>query len=297
MTHVKTPEDLLPLTGEVNNLLGDIGSVQAYDFSKANSSYEARVAAVTKIASVCYANPKALNSISLFDRLEAESHGLPSSSYEFVPILIDLQDAVRYKNHIIDITVSSDSYKYGERIDSQYLLTNLRAVIADVGAENSLLFLNTSEEEQQIIRDNFKVFLYNVDLPTRSQMERHRISWQELSRRYVSGKKQPFDFYISEKMTTIESNEFDYYNSAFDTYMKDTFSTKALIDLCINHYNAAITSGVKPEEARRILPQAMMTTVWGAWQPNQLDNFFQLRLDKHAQKEIQQVAQAMKDLL
>ena len=294
MTHVDTPTDLLPLTCEINDLLNaDVGSVQSYDFSKANSSYEARVAAVTKVASVCYANPKALNSISLFNRLEAESHGLPSSSYEFVPVLIPLQFSgmtslqVKFK--------FASCFKYGEQLvidgaESDYLLTNLRALIADVGPEESLKYLNTDPFEQQIIRDNFKVFLFNVDLATRAQMVRHRVSWQELSRRYVSGKKQPFEFYISKKMEDMCSEM-----EADDLFLGIT--TKEIIQGCINLYDTAIASGVKPEEARRILPQAMMTTLWGAFQPSQLDNFLKLRLDKHAQHEINLTAQAMKELI
>ena len=31
-------------------------------------------------------------------------------------------------------------------------------------------------------------------------MVRHRISWQELSRRYVSGKRVTFEFYVSDKL-------------------------------------------------------------------------------------------------
>ena len=51
MTHVDTPADLLPITYDKQSLLSDsIGSVTAYDFSLANTSYESRVAAVTKAA-------------------------------------------------------------------------------------------------------------------------------------------------------------------------------------------------------------------------------------------------------
>lgn len=37
-------------------------------------------------------------------------------------------------------------------------------------------------------------------------------------------------------------------------------------------------------------------TLSGAYQPNQLNNFFKLRLDKSAQYEIRLVAEAMKEL-
>ena len=265
----------------VENILTDgCGSVEEWDFSLANSSYEARVYFVSKVASICYGNPKSLGSISLFDRLQAEAAGLPSSSYEFVPVLITKEQFAK-----VDL---KQCYKFGELVaDEQYLLTNLRALIADVGPEESLKYLNTSPEEIQIIRDNFKVYLFNVDLATRAQMVRHRCSWQELSRRYVSGKKTPFDFYISEKLSGIEHESCDF----------GKYSTEYIIQTCVAHYNYSISIGVKPEEARRILPQAMMTTIWGAFQPTQLANFFALRLHKTAQREIQQTAQAMHDLI
>lgn len=279
----------------INNVLTEgCGSVEEWDFSLANSSYEARVYFVTKVASICYGNPKALSSINLFNRLQAEAAGLPSSSYEFVPVLIDMTNTyVDYttKNPTIRNVKSklSTCIKFGEYV-GKYLLTNLRALIADIGSEESLNYLNTSDEEIQIIRDNFKVFLFNVDLSTRAQMVRHRCSWQELSRRYVSGKKQPFDFYVSEKMQSIISTTAD---DESDIHL----DTNDILDICLNHYMEALEKGVKPEEARRILPQAMMTTIWGAFQPSQLDNFYTLRLDSHAQREIRHVAEAMKELV
>ena len=297
MTHIEIQEDLLPLVGKKEQVLDGItGFVEHYDFSKANSSYESRVQAVTKVASICYGNPKSLGSINLFNRLEAEAAGLPSSSYEFVPVLLDITAATK---KTIFLNVQSACIKYGEFLyekdGSKYLLTNLRALIADVGSEDSLNYLNTSEKEIQIIRDNFKVFLFNVDLPTRAQMVRHRCSWQELSRRYVSGKKTPFEFYISKNMNIDKAK----------TYIssEDTDSILTCVDICkyielgIELYNNALSNGVKPEEARRILPQAMMTTIWGAFQPTQLRNFFTLRLDSHAQREIRSIAEAMKELI
>ena len=284
MSHVEIKEDLLPLIYSKDAILNEsCGSVAHYDFSLANTSYEARVQAVTKVASICYGNPKALGSISLFDRLQAEAAGLPSSSYEFVPILIN-------KVQFAEKDLKS-CWKYGEVV-KEYLLTNLRALIADVGVEESLDYLNTDPEEIQIIRDNFKVFLFNVDLSTRAQMVRHRVSWQELSRRYVSGKKQPFEFYISEKMKNVYDTVGYSEISAGETVGVDD-----IINICISMYDTAIEAGVKPEEARRILPQAMMTTIWGAFQPTQLQNFLTLRLDKSAQKEIRLTAEAIKEAL
>lgn len=298
MTHVELQPDLLPLLGRVDNVLDGIaGFVEHYDFSRANSSYEARVQAVSMVASICYKSPKALGSISLFDRLQAESGGLPSSSYEFIPVLLNSKQAMQIITDYMSVHPEDDVpiIKFGTWLsNNNYLLTNLRALIEMTGPEASLNYLNTSDEEIQIIRDNFKVFLFNVDLSTRAQMVRHRVSWQELSRRYVSGTKSPFEFYRSKKLSTINycpSGMFDRDDDPLE------FNMDGIIEFCVDYYDKAIASGVKPEEARRILPQAMMTQIWGAFQPSQLDNWFKLRLDKHAQLEIRCVAQAMQELI
>ena len=197
--------------------------------------------------------------------------------------------------------------KYGEWIThngKKYLLTNYRAVVndfeqyGDKGIDLRKRF--NTQEECEIIKEHFKVFLFKVDFPTRSQMVRHRISWQELSRRYVSAKRVPFEFYISEKMKGLESEHEDYYMdgmSDFETDFTNTHSTEKLIEMCIEHYYQALMQGVKPQEARRIIPQAAYTQIWGAFMPKQLDNYFKLRLDEHAQWEIRQTAIFMRELL
>ena len=276
-----------PIASKQQVLDGITGFVEYWDFSLANTSYESRVYFISKVASICYQSPKSLGSISLFNRLQAESHGLPSSSYEFIPVLLT--------NEQFQSGDFKQCWKFGEQLDSNYLLTNLRALIEDVGPDESLNYLNTDPVELQIIKDNFKVFLFNVDLSTRAQMVRHRVSWQELSRRYVSGKKLPFSFYVSSKMDDITSS-FTFTNTANHSFSLD-YTTQNLIDACVNHYNTAIDAGIKPEEARRILPQAMMTQIWGAFQPNQLSSYFALRLDSHAQKEIRMVSEAMQELI
>ena len=284
----------MELINKKENMFGDdIAFVEQYDFSQANMSEENRILAITQVASICYQNPKALGSESLYNRLMAESGGLPSSSAEFVPVLIKLNsDQLKTTSKALLVDCIPSIIKFGEilNINSEdYLLTNFRALINDVS--NNLLtkeMLNhfNTEEECKIIKEHFKVFLFKVDLPTRSQMVRHRVSWQELSRRYVSGSRVPFEYYVSEKMRRIYTN--------IDGRL---FETHDLIDICLEHYYRALEQGVKPQEARRIIPQAAYTQIWGAFQPKQLENYFKLRLDKTSQWEIQQIAQAMQELI
>ena len=278
----------------------DIAYVEQWDFSKANLNEENRIKAITTVASICYQNPKAVGSESLYNRLLAESKGLPSSSFEFVPVLIpmDRGSSIKFLWEDNDIP---NVVKYSETIThkgTDYLLTNYRALIYDV--ENKLLdeealkFFNTAEE-CKIIKQHFKVFLYKVDLPTRSQMVRHRISWQELSRRYVSGERVSFEFYVSDKMKNVKQTLWIPIDD--NTQTSQDVSTEDLINVCIRHYEQALKQGVKPQEARRIIPQAAYTQIWGAFQPKQLDNYFKLRLDESSQWEIRQTAIAMKELL
>lgn len=282
---------------EVKNIFGDqIAYGEFWNFSKANLSEEHRIHAITLIASICYQNPKALNSDSLYNRLMAESQGLPSSSFEFVPMLFKYDDLINKLSDENILISDTNMLKYGEKVENgKYLLTNFRAIIYDkekFGIDLTKHF--NTEEECKIIDKHFKVFKAHIDLPTFGQMVRHRVNWQVVSRRYVSGKKMPFEFYISEKMSNVKSGL--YKSIAYDGQIDD-ISTENIINICLEHYYASLEAGVKPEEARRIIPQACYTTAWCAFQPTQLENFFKLRLDSHAQKEIRLFAKAMKSMV
>jgi len=266
---------------EKQNILNDnIGFVENWDFSRANLNEENRILAITQVASICYQNPKALGSESLYNRLMAESMGLPSSSFEFVPVLLDYENP---KHQEILKLEYSNCKKFGEILDDRYLLTNYRALVYDFENDKDKFSFDirtifNTQEECKIIKEYFKVFLFKVDFPTRSQMVRHRISWQELSRRYVSAKRVPFEFYISDKL-------------------KENQKVKDLIKQSEDLYFELLENGVKPQEARRVIPQMGYTQIWGAFMPKQLDNYFKLRLDEHAQWEIRQTAIAMQELL
>ena len=266
---------------EKQNILNDnIGFVENWDFSKANLNEENRILAITQVASICYQNPKALGSESLYNRLMAESMGLPSSSFEFVPVILDYENP---KHQEILKLEYSNCKKFGEILDDRYLLTNYRALVYDFENDKDKFSFDirtifNTQEECNIIKEYFKVFLFKVDFPTRSQMVRHRISWQELSRRYVSAKRVPFEFYVSEKL-------------------KENQKVQDLIKQSEDLYFELLENGVKPQEARRVIPQMGYTQIWGAFMPKQLDNYFKLRLDEHAQWEIRQTAIAMQELL
>lgn len=284
------------LLSKQDNIFNDnIAFVEQWDFSRANLNEANRLNTITQVASICYQNPKAIGSESLYNRLLAESHGLPSSSFEFVPVLLTQKEITElYFNRTIFVSDNNPLTKHGEWVeDRKYLLTNFRAVLyvrETLGVDFTQRF--NTKAECEIIAKHFKVFNYKVDFPTRSQMVRHRLNWQELSRRYVSDSRVPFEFYISDKMKNVKQTLWIPIDD--NTQTSQDVSTEDLIDVCIRHYKQALEQGVKPQEARRIIPQAAYSTIWGAFQPTQLANFFKLRDDSHAQWEIQQTAKAMK---
>jgi thymidylate synthase (FAD) len=284
------------LIARKENIFGDnIAYLESYDFSKANMSNESRLDVITLVASICYQSPKSHGSESLYNRLMAESAGLPSSSFEMVPMLFDYDQLRDDVYALTDVTIEdTNMLKYGERIeDGRYLLTNFRAVVYDF--ENLGIDLRdhfNTETECAIIAKHFKVFKMKVDMPTFGQAVRHRVNWQVLSRRYVSGTRVPFDFYIAKQMKKV-TTYFGYTESGSSSNELDT---EDVIDICISHYKAALEAGVKPQVARGIIPQCAYTVAWCAMQPKQYDSFIKLRSDSHAQWEITQIACAMRDL-
>lgn len=296
-------------TGHVPINRDNIGYVDMYDFSKANMSGESRVKAVTTVASICYQSDKKIGSQDLYDRLRGESIGLPSSSFEFVPILLTtayIDKLGSLRDHVgIDRYDIMDIERFGELVYDEgktYLLTNLRALLSTIEHISRLCTTDTmkqhinafidiynTEDECSIIRNHFYVFKYKVDLNTRSQMVRHRMaSWQELSRRYVSGKKIPFEFYKKPSLNSVGAE-----TNLMQAGVCDVFITHHdIYNESVALYNEAVKA-VPAQDARRLIPQAMYTELWGAWMPRGIQNFLSLRLDKHAQAEIQEVAEAM----
>ena len=304
---------------ENNNVFGDnIAYIKEYDFSTANCSHQDRLNTVTLISSVCYNKPDVIGSQKLYDRLAMEGAGIPSSSFSFVPVLLDstkMEQLLSIMEHYnLLVPKMPDVLTFGEVVEgtldnNPVVLTNLRALLQDLGwtvnykmAQTlSEEFFNTSEEELAKIKKYFKVYKVNIDMATSKQYIRHNfIGKQELSRRYVSANKLPFSFYISEKMQGVTSKQgikeylgvTNYVPATLEDIYEATitYTTQDVIDTCLKHYNAALAQGVQPQEARRIIPQCAYTTIWTGITPRVLDNLLKLRTAPSTQWEFRQLA-------
>ena len=276
---------MIQLINKKENLYGDgIAKIEQYDFSRANSSDDARTLAITTIATVCTQKFESIGSEKLCTKLLTEAHGIPSSAYGFVPILLTAKKLRKigsiinkelYIKHDFEYNVA----KFGQMVeDGKYLLANLRALVNDIGLEASKEFYNTDENEIAIIKKHFKVFKHKMDIRSARQFMRHTTAvWQELSRRYVGGKKVPIEFYLSNKIKNCD--------------------TGLHISMSCDLYYQLLQDGIKPQDARDILPLCTYTEIWSGWQPFALENMLTERTAIGTQWELRQTALAIKELI
>lgn len=116
--------------------------------------------------------------------------------------------------------------------------------------------------------------------------------WNEMSGRYKVYKEIyiPSVFY-QQHPTAKQCSAGEHENSE---NMKQIFETG--VKHALNAYNQLILNGVSREQARIMLPLGIMTEVVWTASLQAILNFVQLRDSAHAQLEIRELAQAMKEL-
>ncbi len=141
-------------------------------------------------------------------------------------------------------------------------------------------------------------FTFSIHCPlfVRGQWHRHRTwSYNEISRRYT---EIDMDFYTppklrmqaeSDRQASVDSPDFDdkELRSMISQHNRDSFKV----------FEELLEKGVSREQARGVLPQNMMVSFWGTVNLNNLLKFLELRDSEHAQWEIRQYAQAIKQLV
>ena len=140
-------------------------------------------------------------------------------------------------------------------------------------------------------------FLVHCPIFVRGQWHRHRtFSYNEISRRYT---EVDMELYTAENYRcqsennkqASEDNQYIETNAAAKTTMQKAN------EYALQTYNYLLSMGVCREQARGILPQNMMTTFYCTGNLRNVLHFIGLRMDKHAQWEIRQYANAMHEIL
>lgn len=135
------------------------------------------------------------------------------------------------------------------------------------------------------------------------QIQRHRtFSYNEISRRYVDS---PPEFFWPDKWRKRAENlkqgssdeEFAIFSVCQGIYPDSEVHARDYMEIGMELYTKLIDSGCAPEQARMILPQALYTEFYMSGNLRAWAHFLALRLDGHAQKEVQDVAKMVQEIL
>jgi len=139
----------------------------------------------------------------------------------------------------------------------------------------------------------------NIKCPMfiRSQIHRHRtFSYNEVSRRYTS---ENLEFYTPETFRKQHGSSKQCSDGEFDNLVNDDLRMEMdnWHQSALTYYNELINNGVAREIARGILPQNLMTEFWMTGNLRNWIHFLGLRVDSHAQKEVQDVANPILNII
>ena len=116
------------------------------------------------------------------------------------------------------------------------------------------------------------------------QLVRHRLaSFVQQSQRYNRISVIGDDWYVTPPSIAENDDANDFFAEAMEDF--------------VFAYQNALDSGIKPEDARYLLPEACKTAINVTMNLRELEAFYKLRADKHAQWEIRQLAYTLMDEL
>lgn len=125
------------------------------------------------------------------------------------------------------------------------------------------------------------------------QMDKHQVGFvvNEVSRRYVDSEPE---FYFPDKWRKRPDKSIKQ-GSAEDIELG--YDIEPWVMESMRAYNKLLDSDVAPEMARMVLPQNMYTETWKTGSLAAWARCYKLRADSHAQKEIQEVAQQISEVI
>ena len=129
------------------------------------------------------------------------------------------------------------------------------------------------------------VFKVTCDRGTSHQLVRHRLmSVSQASTRYCNYSKEQF----GNEISVIVPCGID--NSTYSIWRASCLAAEAA-------YFTLLDYKVKPEVARSVLPHSTATTLYVKMNMREVRHFLKLRLDKHAQADIRDIAHKLLDIL
>lgn len=166
----------------------------------------------------------------------------------------------------------------------------------DVAKDKKLMNYLAEHDHLTPFEYQHATFLIECPLFIRSQIMRHRtFSYNEISRRYTS---EELEFWIPDYLREQSlSNK----QASTDKAVLDSDdlldSMRGHCELSLEEYERLVAYGVCREQARSMLPQALLTKFYMGGNLRNWAHFVALRRDGHAQKEVQVVAERVAEKL
>jgi thymidylate synthase (FAD) len=138
------------------------------------------------------------------------------------------------------------------------------------------------ESEHESVVEHFSVTVrFTCSRACSHQLVRHRIaSYSQESQRYVNYSRGKF----GNQITFIKPLDFD------SMTIEQQFKYKIALEDSERSYMSLVSLGLKPQQARGVLPNDTKTEVIVTMNLRSWRHFFKLRTDKHAQLEIRTLA-------
>lgn len=126
------------------------------------------------------------------------------------------------------------------------------------------------------------------------QIDKHQVGFvvNEVSRRYVDDEPEFYDMHLRERAENVKQGSSNQYSD---------MSTHCLFQNAVADaemaYRHLLADGVSPECARAVLPQSTYTEQYKTGSLYGWFNLCKLRMDSHAQKETQELAGQVSDIM
>jgi thymidylate synthase (FAD) len=122
-------------------------------------------------------------------------------------------------------------------------------------------------------------------------------SYNEVSRRYVNDTPEFYtpDTWRGKADNVKQGSSEKTIEGAPELEAKEAY--KNVIKHCQEEYEWLMALGVCPEQARMVLPQSMYTSYYVTGSLSAFARAYKLRIDKHAQKEIQELAESWNNII
>lgn len=224
----------------------------------------------------------------------------------------NIPPAMLYWRHLTNSTYSKviykieDSHPYEGNYGVLYITTNLRVLVENNRLDDLQYQVEPTEYHEKRITARFI-----CDRGVSHEFVRHRVfSFAQESQRYCNYNKDKFNnelTFIKPTWSNIPTGDYTYWDGDWcdiDNMKIQLPSDNGIADnflWCLNNagmqYRLLINKGLKPQEARAILPNATKTELVMTGFESDWEHFFELRCSGAAHPDARKLADELKSLM